>query len=236
MLITSGIIYVLLPGDWMSEFRFATPFIVNFSIYLFVLGQILINKLNSKNLIIKIVSVILAIVIFIPSTINYLTRSYEFRTNPTYPFESVAEAFGNKYDEFAKILNVENASLLIPDMGGTLFYSKLKIYDLTGLTDKTIARTLEGNKKAFYNYIFEALKPTFIHTDQDCANQFNLDHDKRFRENYISIIEERVNLSMMNNESTEIIYCGDYVRKDVLNDNFEILLQLRNEDSIYEIE
>ena len=55
------------------------------------------------------------------------------------------------------------ASVLLPDLGGTLYNSGVRIYDLGMLGDKTIARTLRRDRPAFYDYIFEEAKPTFIH-------------------------------------------------------------------------
>ena len=78
-------------------------------------------------------------------------------------------------------MGVEKASFLLPDIGGTLFYSELVIFDLAGLTDATIARTLGRDKEALHNYIFNELKPTFIHTHEYWAVVSDLDSSPRFQ-------------------------------------------------------
>ena len=62
----------------------------------------------------------------------------------------------------ADMLGIENGSLMAGDVGGLLWTSKLKVYDLLGLTDRTVARTFNRDKPAFYEYIFGDVRPTFI--------------------------------------------------------------------------
>jgi len=224
-LVFSIFVYLLLPQDWMKEFRFATPFFPFFYTYLFILSENVIEKLNWPNLHKSLVAAILAAVFIGPSIIDFINRSYQFKSNPTVPFLMVADKYANTFDNYASLLNVKNGSFLLPDAGGTLYYSGLKIYDLSGLTDKTIARTLVKKPKDFYDYVFKITKPTFIHTHGVWAYRAKLDSDKRFREDYLPL-KESIEPRMVKKFNGLKIYSGDYVRKDILNSNLGIIQQI----------
>jgi hypothetical protein len=114
----------------------------------------------------------------------------------------------------AATLGAPESTVLIPDIGGTLYYSKLRIIDLAGLADPTIARTLGKDQAAFYDYIFDEVKPTFIHTHEYWVISAYLDGDPRFREDYLPI-DEAIDLWVLQNTKLEL-YSGTYVRKDAV--------------------
>jgi len=144
---------------------------------------------------------------------------------PTVPFIKIAKFYGYKLNDYAKLLNVKKGSFLLPDVGGALYYSNLRIYDLAGLTDKTIARTLGKNQQEFYDYVFENIKPTFIHTHGFWTYKSQFDKDERFRKDYIPI-KEGVDNWILKKYGMEI-YSGDYVRRDIFNGELENLQQLQ---------
>jgi len=234
MLTFSGLIYILLPRDWMAEYRFATIFFPFFYTYLFIVSKKTIEKLRWQNSRKFLLAVILIIIFIGPSIVDFAKRTYQFRNKPTVPFLKVVKIYSATFDNYAKMLNVKNGSFLLPDIGGTLYYSKLRIYDLGGLTDKTIAITLGKKQKEFYDHVFDKLKPTFIHTHGGWTYLANFDLDKRFREDYLPIRERIEPYSMqeygisviMRPDAGEKFYSGDYMRKDVLNGNSEILKQI----------
>jgi hypothetical protein len=224
MLIFSISIYALLPADWMGEFRFASLFFLLFYAYLFIVAEKIIKKFNRQKLPKLLLTTILIFILIGPSIENFVNRTNQFRKEPTVPFSMVADEYGYTFNNYAKILNVEKGSFLVPDVGGTLYYSNLRIYDLGGLTDKTIARA--ETSEAVFDYIFNVIKPTFIHNH---ANWANFEADERFRKDYLPIWEELE--STVDPEYPDLeIYSGDYVRKDVINNNLSILQQLRGEN------
>ncbi|MGE5845524.1 MAG: hypothetical protein ACM34O_02285 [Ignavibacteria bacterium] len=215
VLFFSAAIYVLLPPDWMGELRFATTFYPLLYAYLFLISEKIIQKIEWRNST-KYLSAALIIIFLGPSVIDFAERTNEFRKKPTVPFLMVEQKYAKTFDNYASILNIKNGSLLLPDIGGTLFYSKLRIIDLGGLVDKTIAKTLLKNQKDFYDYIFETIKPTFIHTHGVWGYRADFDSDRRFRQEYVPI-NEQIDTRMTKKYNGQKIYLGDYVRKDAVN-------------------
>lgn len=228
-LLTSLFIYLLLPLDWMPEFRFATPFI--FFVYLFgfmtLNGVIESLQLNAKHC--GTISIIGIYILIACSFSIYIPRTKAMIEKPVASLESVAGYFGYGYNYFAERLKIDynQASILVPDVGGAYYYSKMKVYDLGGLTDKTIAETLGKDSERLHNYVFDEIKPTLIHTHQWFTYAANLNADPRFREQYVPIVEkedqwvkEIYGVSMMS---------GDYVRKDAIIGNEMELNLLRQE-------
>ncbi|HVO72648.1 MAG TPA: hypothetical protein VMT35_01380 [Ignavibacteriaceae bacterium] len=225
ILAVSIINYFLLPEDWMKEYRFATPFFPILYSYLLILFGNFINKFKWKNLRKEISFTILVIIFLLPAALSFQKRSYVFRNNPTVPFQMVVDKYCSTFDNYASLFHVKNGSLLLPDIGGPLYYSKLKIYDIAGLTDRTIAKTLEINQKDFYDYIFKTIKPTFIHVHEIWAYRANLDSDKRFREDY-EPITEYIEPSIEKKYGNLRVYSGNYIRKDILKGRTELLQKI----------
>lgn len=221
-LLISLLIYILLPDDWMREFRFATPFFALFYIFIYSLSELVYEKIR-LNRIANGVIVTFLLLLVLTSIPSFFQRSTDFAKNPTVPFTMVAQLYGYRYNEYAKVLGISNGSMLVPDLGGTLYYSHLKVYDLAGLTDKVIARNL-GRNQIFYDYVFDTIKPTFINTHDWWAYVSNFDKDPRFRRDYVAIYE--TNDRWIVEGAGESIFSGDYVRKDAItNVNALLLIQ-----------
>jgi hypothetical protein len=125
----------------------------------------------------------------------------------------VAEYSGHAYNQVAAVLGVASGSLLAPDLGGTLLYSNLQVYDLGGLCDRTIARSIGRDRKTFHEYVFGRLRPTFIHLQSTSwADLALLDSDPRFRRDYVPIREGTTYERAM----VRLQY-GDWVRRDALH-------------------
>ena len=129
-------------------------------------------------------------------------------------FTNITERFGHRFNQYADSLGLEDASFLVPDIGGTLYYTNLRVYDLAGLCDPVIARTLQHDRTKFLDYIFEEAKPTIIHTHGWFTINTRFDEDLRFTRDYVVIdeyedkyAEERLKRKIMS---------GNYVRKDAI--------------------
>jgi hypothetical protein len=229
LLACSVSVYILLPEDWMGEFRFATPFFIFFYAYIIIIGEVMLNVFILKKRSKVLIPFFLIVIFVVASIFSFAKRSYKFASNPTVPFSSVANRYGYRFNEYVARLDVRDGSVLLPDLGGTLYYSNLRVYDLVGLTDKTIARTRGNDQEAFYNYIFETLKPTFIHTHGNWAYTAAFDKDDRFRRDYLPINENPD--SWIQDEFGLTIYSGDYVRKDLGQYKLEVLFELNNDPS-----
>ena len=220
------LVFLLLPTDWMPEFRFGTPFLVLFYPTLISLIWIAGQSIPSNRLLTRQMPAVFAIATLATAgLLNHYVRFERFYHAPTAPFSVVANLYGERFNRAAQILGIKDGSFLLPDMGGTLFYSELEIYDLAGLTDATIARTLWTDKPSLRTYIFDEVKPTLILTYQHSALEADLDARATFREQYVPITEK------VDAVATEIagrtIYSGVYVRKDAVAGGHNAIAQAR---------
>jgi hypothetical protein len=226
-LLFSILSYLLLPYDWMTEYRFATPFFLFFYGYCVLIGIELIDRLgarpDSAERIMKwamVGAVSLGVVVF-------SDHSASFAAHPTTSFANVSRRFAFLYDDYAERLQVAEGSILLPDVGGPLYYSKLRIYDLGGLVDPHIARTLVKDPAALHNYIFAKAKPTFIHTHASWTVRSRLDMDPRFHEDYVPLNESLDEYAAKKYQLK--IFSGDYVRREVAEAHPEVIRQIRAE-------
>ncbi len=211
----SWAIYCLLPGDWMAEYRFATPFLVFFPIVLLAMVADILDtprlSLRSR----KIGFFVVAIAFLAQSAVEYIPRSLRFARNPTVPFELVTRKYAVRFNNYAQELHLQDASLLCPDLGGTLYFSQLRIYDLSGLCDRALAPLINSRSAAFSTYVLTDLRPTFIHTHDIWSVRSGLFRDPRFKTLYAVIQEQPSELA--GKLGHKGIFSGDYVRKDALN-------------------
>ncbi len=214
MMLIAAFDYLILTNDWMGEYRLATPFFV----MLFALGGVAIyqiSQLLGKYSKIKIGIISLFIVMLgIMTFQNQDIRLKYFTKAPTVSFASVAQRFGHRFNQYADSLGLTNASFLVPDMGGTLYYSNLRIYDLAGLCDTVIARTIQHDRPRLLDYIFEEAKPTIIHTHGWFTSVTRFDEDPRFMRDYVAIDEYEDKYA--ENQIKRKIMSGNYVRKGAI--------------------
>lgn len=218
--------FLLLPNDWMPEFRFGTPFTVLFYPTIFALIWVAGNTmLQSRFYTQRFPALAIVAVLAISSILVHQFRFTRFYDEPTIPFTQISERYGERYNKAAAALGVENPSILLQDVGATLFFTELEIFDLAGLIDGTVARTLWNDKPALRDYIFNDVKPTIIHTYAYSALEADLDSSEQFREQYIPLREE---IDAIASEAAgRTIYSGDYVRRDAVENRPEALAKAR---------
>ncbi|MGP8321658.1 MAG: hypothetical protein ACT6FE_04965 [Methanosarcinaceae archaeon] len=220
----SLLIHIIMPNDWMGEFRFATLFIIFYYSTLIILTTLIVDFFLHKFRYKSEFKILIYSVLLAGICLEHYPRFSKFVDAPIVAFEGVKRYYSDRFDGYADKLDLTSASILLPDIGATLFYSKLRVFDLVGLTDPVTARTLKRNKKRFYDYVFEEIKPTFIHIHGNWTFQSNLDADPRFRRDYVPIsecldtyIKDRTNQDMMS---------GDFIRKDAIVGKEDILNNL----------
>ncbi len=233
MTVLAMALYALMPVDWMGEVRFSTPFYAPFLVLAFGLGEATLRLFHlaaaNRN---RLVFVVLTLVLLTSAaggwvrSVQYMSQA-DSNQGMQINFEYITNEYALRFNRYAKTLGVEDGSILLPDLGGTLYYSDLRVYDLVGLIDRTIARTRLVNQPAFYDYIFETLKPTFIHTHSAWAYQARFDDDPRFRRDYLPI-RESIDTDVLE-EYGDALYSGDYVRREVAENNPTAFEQLRAE-------
>jgi hypothetical protein len=103
---------------------------------------------------------------------------------------AVASRFGGEgFNHVAAALPEAKASLLTPDLGGVLLHSRLRVYDLAGLCDPVIARTLHEQPQALRDYVLGEVRPTFVHTQGAFTRASALHLDPRFARDYLPLHE-----------------------------------------------
>lgn len=210
----AALVYLLLPPDWMPGFRFATPFLPAAYAFLAVVARSVGLALAPRGINPRFAARMAMLAAVGLAVAFFGGWSLLFAAVPTVPFASVARDYGLRFNRYAAMLGVgEGGSILLPDLGGTLWTSRLRVFDLAGLCDKTIARTLRRDSEAFHDYIFERVRPTFIHTHEYWTAVARFDEDPRFRRDYVPL-DEAPDPWVRAKLGAEI-YSGDYLRRDV---------------------
>ncbi|WUG04787.1 hypothetical protein OG803_37490 [Streptomyces sp. NBC_00467] len=151
----------VLNPDWMRMFRFATPV---WALASLAIGIALTEQVERGSLRVKTVAGITVCTALLVSWGGQRERAASFQTHPTLPVCHVAYRYGAVFNEYAQRLRLTNATLLAPDLGGTLLTSNLAVRDLAGLTEPTIADAYaDRNMPALRRHVFKTLQPTFIH-------------------------------------------------------------------------
>lgn len=217
-------VYMLLPEDWMRENRFATAFFPFFYLYVLMVSVRFLYRLPSYYA--NLIAYFLILTMFILYGLYTYSKSIAYQEKPDLSLRYVKDT-SETFESYMAQLDVENASILTPDLGGLLYYSDLRAYDLAGLADKTLATTLDKDQGAFYDYLFETAHPTLIYIHGNWSYVARLDDDPRFRRDYLAICEQPEGNTTF--EVEEGIYRGIYVRREVINsDNQTAFVRLRD--------
>jgi hypothetical protein len=218
--------YALLPRDWMGEHRFATPFYPLFYAFAAGVGLALLELVPAPR---RALATTLALAGAAGGTAALAaSRSLSFAAAPTVPFTEVQETFGTAFNGFAERLGVgAGGSFLLPDLGGTLWTSKLRVVDLAGLCDPVIARTLTRDRPAFHAYVFEQVKPTFIHMHEGWTLAAALGADPRLERDYVPLLAYAD--PVLFEATGERYLSGDFVRREIAEAHPEAVAEIRRE-------
>lgn len=213
LLLCSLALYLLLPPDWMGEYRFATAFFLLFYLYAVLVIDHVLNWLPRPAS--RLGFILMSAVVIIASFQIYSVRSENFRQDPTVPMQYVKSMFADRFDWYQQALGLETASVMLPDIGGVIFYSDIMVYDIAGLTDRTVARYLGKNvyRPGFYDYVFETVQPTFIHVHGFWTHHARLEDDPRFSELYVPICSYRDKWVEQNYGVQR--HSGDFIRREL---------------------
>lgn len=190
--------FLVLPPDWMGEYRFAT--IAFPTTYL--LGFLLLEQLLSAIPLTRARPALLAsagIGVLALAVSGFTFRSQYFASRPTVPLEEVASR-ASMYNDLADELKVTHGSILLPDLGGTLLLSRLNVRDVAGLCDRNLAQLYFRNQppEVFADYILREIKPDLVHIHQYWAIRSGLPKSAEFVATYVDLGD------------------GDYVRRGSL--------------------
>lgn len=217
MTLTSWAIYILLPIDWMGEFRFATPFFIFLYVFLWLIFMQTLQLTIRKEKIKQFFVLMAALYFILSSAVIYTSRSTAFSRDPSTSFKGIALRSGIRFNDYADLLHIKEASLLCADMGGTLYFSRHRVIDLAGLCDRKIAGLVHKDTQALKDYVLNDLQPTFIHIRNVWSMVSDFEYDDRFRKDYLPLME-RISDIVSAKEPEKVFHSGDYVRRYALPD------------------
>lgn len=199
--------YAVLEPDWMSQYRFATPIWVLGALFATLSAIEVFTRIGRRGRAWLSVGLIAAL---LPSAASFTSHAQEFRTKPNISACYVADRFGRVFNAYADILGLRQASLLIPDLGGSALTSRLRLIDMAGLTHDRFAEfARDHDKPGQRDYVYGEARPTFIHIREPWSSGTGLAADPRLERDYHPIHFD--------------IYQGaphgDWVRKDAVADD-----------------
>ncbi len=203
--------FLLLPPDWMLEFRFGTPFALLVGPFLVLLGKEVGRALGVSGRVAAIAGVV---VLGILAPFHWSGSHRTKVLPPASSVEGVASFNGRRFDHLAAWLGLSDASVLVNGLGGTLYYTDLHTYDIPGLCDPTIARTFRRDPEKLRDYLLQEAKPTIISLGFWAAERVRLDLHPAFTRDYVPIIE-RVGQSSLGRGAVQMVPDGLYVRREV---------------------
>lgn len=198
--------YAVLEPDWMAQYRFATPIWVLGALVGTLTAADVLGRASKRGRAWLAAALIVAV---LPSAATFTADAGQFRAQPNISTCYVADRFGRVFNAYADILGLRDASLLLPDLGGSALTSRLHLVDMAGLTNTdfaVMARTRD--KPAQRDYVYGEVKPTFIHIRQPWTDGTGIGHDPRLERDYYPIHFD-VYQGAPN---------GDWVRKDAVPD------------------
>nr|WP_199433549.1 hypothetical protein [Qaidamihabitans albus] len=198
--------YAVLEGDWMAQYRFATPVWVLGALIATLAAADVFHHARPRRRAWLAGGLAVAL---LPSGASFVNAAEEFRTDPNISACYVADRLGRNFNAYADILGARNASLLLPDLGGSALTSRLELVDMAGLAEPRIADFIsEGDEQGLRDYVFDEVKPTFIHSRWPWSSGNGIPSDPRMERDYHEIY------SYPDNDPPN----GDWVRKDAVPD------------------
>ena len=183
----SLIAYVTLKQDWMGNYRFATPVWCLASLIVALAVPRVVQRTGVRGRVVLLV--ILAGALWPTGTV-FVSAEQGFRGDPTVPMCAVAEQFGRTFNGYLDILGAHQASLLTPDIGGTALTSGLTVVDLAGLAESRMADYWgHHDMTGLRNYVFDEVRPTFMHLHEGWLNLTGLLSDARLLRDYYPIFQ-----------------------------------------------
>ncbi|MFC4004687.1 hypothetical protein ACFS2C_24610 [Prauserella oleivorans] len=206
--------YTVLEPDWMYQLRFATPIWILGALAATLAAGEALRYARTRS---RAWIAVGLVAVLLPTGASFAHAADDFRTDPNISACYVADRFGRTFNGYADILGLERGSLVLPDLGGSALTSRLHLIDMAGLTNHRFAQLVREHDNAGQaKYVFEELKPTFIHTRQPWTNGNGLGLDPRLARDYYQI----------HTDLYQPPPNGDWVRKDVVPDR-QTLRELR---------
>lgn len=210
-LVLSLVAFTVLRPDWMEQYRFATP-VWALAVLAGTLGTGMVfarvRHHSARRVLVPVLTVVLAATL-VPSALAFAGDVKRFRAHPTLPLCDVVNRFGRVFNGYADRLGLERASVLLPDLGGSALTSRLRLIDMAGLVAPRIADFIQdGDMEGLRDYVFEDVRPTFIHTRPPWGTANGIAFDPRLDRYYYHLYSP---------PSTVATPSGDWVRKSIIS-------------------
>lgn len=195
--------YAVLRMDWMAQYRFATP-VWPLAAIAVVLSAVQVLRDTSTRL--RVIAAALAAVAAMSTLTGFWVSAKAFRAEATAALCQIAQNTGYAFNGYADILGARDGTLLAVDGGGTSLTSRLRFIDLSGLTDRRIARFWQDDDMAgLRDHIFDELRPTFLKIYWAWAerDRLALAEDPRLARDYVLMFSGRAG-------------GGEWVRRDAV--------------------
>ncbi|WP_253862085.1 hypothetical protein [Prauserella halophila] len=180
--------FTVLEDDWMGHLRFATPIWILGALTAVLAAAEALRRTRGRARAIAVTGLVVGL---FASGSSFAVAAYDFRRAPTLSACHIADRYGRVFNGYADVLGLDHGSLLLPDLGGTSMTSRLRLIDMAGLTDIRMAHLIRNEDHAgTRRYVFDDLRPTFVHTRLPWTRDENLTDDPRFTRDYVRIFAE----------------------------------------------
>lgn len=153
--------YGVLGRDWMALYRFATPVWVLAATAL-ALAVVAVRPAESPRA--RVLTGCALAGALLLSVTGQAARDDRFVHRPTLSMCFVAERYGHTFNAYASHLGLRDATVALPDLGGTLLTSRLRVLDLAGLTDRRVADAYAaGDTAALRHHVLNEVRPELLH-------------------------------------------------------------------------
>ncbi|MGW5861803.1 hypothetical protein ACWFRJ_06465 [Streptomyces sp. NPDC055239] len=158
--------YGVLGRDWMKLYRFATPVWVLAATAL-ALATVAVwqgEQAERSGVRARVLIGCALVGALLLSVTGQAAQDRRFVHRPTVSMCFVAERYGETFNAYARHLGLRDATVALPDLGGTLLTSRLRVVDLAGLTDRRVADTYAAaDTAALRDYVLNEVRPELLH-------------------------------------------------------------------------
>ncbi|GAA2817375.1 hypothetical protein [Saccharopolyspora taberi] len=211
-LMLAVIAFAVLKPDWMAQYRFATPIWALGALVAVLSAVEVFRNGQRRGRVVLAAGLVMSVV---PSVYVFGIHARAFNSVPNISMCYVADRLGRVPNAYADIIGATEASILLPDLGGSALTSRLHLVDLGGLVEPRIADFMKNEDMAgMRDWVFEEVRPTFIHS-RSVWGDTGISADPRMRD-YVQIYRYELPGAP----------AGDWVRRDAVPDE-EALRKLR---------
>lgn len=180
----------LFAPDWMVEHRFLVPFVA-FAVCLAAafLDALLDMASRWKGERAQLAALGLAVVAALHFLVANLGASARLRASGyagTVSVEWVRESYASTLDGPVKALGLRRPLVALPDLGATSYFLRLRLLDLGGLADATMAHA-HHDLSELQLYLFDERRPDLIHAHGPWIRYAKLDRLPGLDEDYVMV-------------------------------------------------